>query len=56
MLCGKFPFKGKENKELYKCISRGQFTFPEDLNISNEVKVVIQRMLVVNNLTRVTAT
>ena len=37
MLFGRFPFKGKDNKELYKKIAKGVYQFP-DVIISVEAK------------------
>lgn len=33
MLCGAFPFRGPTDKELYKKISRGSFTYPEHVSL-----------------------
>lgn len=52
MLCGRFPFKGKDTKELYRNIASGYFTFPDNVKISPEAKMFIQKMLVVNPLAR----
>ena len=46
MLCGAFPFRGCNDKELYKKISRGQFEFPDHVN--RDVVSFINKMLVVN--------
>jgi serine/threonine protein kinase len=46
MLCGTFPFKGRNDKELYKRISRGQAPLPEHL--SPGAKLLLQRMLQVD--------
>jgi len=56
MLCGRFPFKGKDTKDLYKSIASGQFSFPDNVRISTEVKQLIMRMLVINPLNRANAT
>jgi len=43
MLCGTFPFKGSTDKELYKRITRGQVSFPD--NLSTLSKSLISRIL-----------
>jgi serine/threonine protein kinase len=49
MLWGRFPFKGSNTKDLYKTISRGLYTFPENSQIiSNESKVFLMKLLAVN--------
>lgn len=52
MLCGAFPFRGMSDKELYKKISRGIFLYPD--HVSNEAKSFINKMLVVNPMSRAT--
>lgn len=32
MLCGQFPFRGQNDKDLYKKIARGAFTFPDHVS------------------------
>lgn len=34
MLCGRFPFKAKETKDLNRVISLGIFTYPDNVPIS----------------------
>ena len=53
LLCGHFPFKGQSDKELYKKISKGQFTPPE--HMSKEARNFLTRMLIVEPERRVTA-
>ena len=53
LLCGHFPFKGQSDKELYKKISKGQFTPPD--HMSKEAKNFLSKMLVVEPERRVTA-
>ena len=53
MLCGQFPFRGTCDKDLYKKIARGQFSFPE--HVSREAVSFINKMLVVNPGSRLTA-
>ena len=54
LLCGHFPFKGQSDKELYKKISKGQFTPPD--HMSKEAKNFLSKMLVVEPDRRATAT
>jgi MAP/microtubule affinity-regulating kinase len=59
MLCGKFPFKGKDTKDLYKTIAKGIYQIPESIEginpVSREVRQILMKMLVVNPLGRFTA-
>jgi serine/threonine protein kinase len=55
MLCGRFPFKGKDTKDLYKQIAKGAYQFPELLQVSSEAKQLLLKMLVVNPAGRFTA-
>lgn len=43
LLCGKFPFKGQNDKELYKKICKYTLEFPE--NISNSARNFLNRIL-----------
>ncbi len=43
MLCGTFPFRGSNEHELFRCISRCQFTYPA--GVSNSAKGIIGRLL-----------
>lgn len=53
LLVGKFPFKGVDEKDLYRRISKGIYDCPPDL--SNESKALISRILVVNPADRCNA-
>jgi MAP/microtubule affinity-regulating kinase len=33
LLCGKFPFRGKDDKELYKKICKAELDFPDHLSV-----------------------
>jgi hypothetical protein len=48
MLCGRFPFKGKETKELYKQIVSAQYFFPDNVPISQDAKSFISKILKAN--------
>jgi len=55
MLCGRFPFKGSDTKDLYKKIAKGAFSFPETPSLTADTKQFLLKMLVVNPLGRFTA-
>jgi len=56
MLCGKFPFKGTDTKDLYKQIAKGNYCFPADKTaISVDAKAFLMKMLVVNPVGRFSA-
>ena len=48
MLCGCFPFRGATDKELYRRITRGSFSVPEQLGVSKEALGLLKRMLCVD--------
>ena len=52
MTTGKYPFKGNSEYELYREISKGEFTFP--LCLSRNCKQLIKRLLQVNPYIRPT--
>lgn len=37
LLCGTFPFKSSFEKDLFRKIARGQFSYPDNLELSTEV-------------------
>jgi serine/threonine protein kinase len=53
MLCGQFPFRGANDKELYKKIGWGVFDYPEHL--SSQAKMFMSKMLLVDPGSRVSA-
>lgn len=53
MLCGQFPFRGTSDKDLYKKIAKGQFSFAE--HVSRDAIAFLNKMLVVNPSQRATA-
>lgn len=53
MLCGAFPFRGTNDKDLYRKIARGSFEFPD--HVSVEAQNFINKMLVVTPAMRATA-
>ena len=44
MMCGKFPFKGSSERDLYRKITKGQFVFPDEMQCA-EVKTLIRKIL-----------
>ena len=53
MLCGSFPFRGATENELFRCISRCQYSFPA--SVSNAAKGLISKLLCLNPDKRATA-
>mgnify|MGYP000891366615 FL=1 len=45
MLCGSYPFRGLDEKELYRKIRAGKYVFREELDISAGAKQFIGKML-----------
>lgn len=46
LLCGTFPFKGKNDKELFAKITKGVFTIPEGISLN--AKLIVRSLLGVN--------
>ena len=46
MLFGVFPFQGKTDEELFNAINNIEFKFPSDDYVSNEVKLLLQKMFI----------
>jgi serine/threonine protein kinase len=53
LLCGKFPFKGKSDKELYQKINNGEYEVPE--HVSFAAQTLISKMIVVDPSKRISA-
>ena len=53
LICGTYPFKSSFEKDLYKKIQRGHFSFPSF--VSEGVKDLINKILVVEPSRRLTA-
>lgn len=53
LLCGSFPFKSPFEKELYRKIQKGQFTYPN--YVSEEAREIINSILIVDPSRRPTA-
>ena len=52
LLCGTFPFKSSFEKDLYKKIQRGHFTYPS--GVSEQARDLINKILVVEPSKRYT--
>ena len=48
MLCGFLPFDDPSEEKLYSKIIKGEFFFPSHIDISDEAKILIGKILVVN--------
>jgi len=58
LVYGKCPFRGHNESDLYRCIKKGTFTFPDEvypipeefkgLRVSDGLKNLVRRILVVN--------
>lgn len=46
MLFGQFPFRGQNDKDLYKKILKGQYALPDESLISGNAKKLFQRLFV----------
>ena len=55
MLYGRFPFKGKNEKDLFMKIKEGDLCLPEDKFISTKVKKLLEKIIVVDPKKRPTA-
>ena len=55
MLCGRFPFSGKHQRDLYAAIAEGNYVVPESAKISNEARNLLAKMLVTEPLIRTNA-
>jgi len=53
MLCGSFPFRGSTEHELFRCISKCQYKFPDF--VSNTAKGIVNKMLCLNPEKRASA-
>ena len=48
MLIGSFPFEDKNTEKLYSKIIKGEYYFPKNINITQEAKLLLNKILVVN--------
>ncbi len=47
MLYGRFPFKGKNQEELFKKINEAKVEFPDDIEVNDKIKILLKKILVV---------
>ena len=53
MLYGRFPFRAKTQEDLFDIINEANVVFPEDIEISEEIKDLITKIFVVNPTQRI---
>lgn len=54
LLVGRPPFHGDSNKELFRHIKSGRFSFPSNINVSASARDLVSRMIVVDPTQRLT--
>ena len=54
MLTGNFPFKGRNDRELFRKIKQGKFSYPK--HVSQELRTLLNKILKVTPSERLTAT
>ena len=47
MLYGRFPFKSKKEEELFELINKAKLVFPTNVNISDEAKKLLMKIIVI---------
>ena len=47
MLYGRFPFKAKNQEELFKKINETQIEFPEDIEVNDKIKILLKKIFVI---------
>ena len=52
MLYGRFPFKGKTQKELFENIKKGEVEFPDYINIKEKIISLIKKIFVISPIQR----
>jgi len=55
MLCGQPPFYGDDNNQIYKDIQTGEYTWPDDIVVSQDAKDFVSQMLVLDPEKRISA-
>ena len=48
MLYGRFPFRAKKQEDLFEKINEGNVVFPDDIEVSQQVKNLLKKIFVVN--------
>ena len=52
MLYGRFPFKAKEDDKLFELINKADVKFPEDIDVSNNIKNLLKKIFNVDPKSR----
>ena len=55
MVYGRFPFRAKEDEQLFNLISEGNVIFPGNINVSDNIKRLIKKIINVHPILRPTA-
>ena len=45
MLYGRFPFRGKDDDQLFELINEAEVIFPENISVSEKIKALIKKLL-----------
>ena len=53
MLFGNFPFKSKKESELFELINKAKLDFPDDIEVSEEVKNLLFKIIVIKPTKRI---
>ena len=53
MLFGNFPFKSKNEEELFELINKGKLNFPNNIEISDKAKNLLLKIIVINPTKRI---
>ena len=48
MLYGRFPFRAKKQEDLFDKINEGNVVFPDDIEVSQQVKNLLKKIFVVS--------
>ena len=54
MLFGRFPFRAKDDDQLFELINQGNIEFPDDILVDDYIKNLIKNILIINPLLRPT--
>ena len=54
MLFGRFPFRAKDDEQLFELINEGNVEFPNDIIVDDYIKNLIKNILIINPLLRPT--
>jgi len=53
MIFGNFPFRANKEEELFELISEGNLTFPDDIEVSEKVKNLLSKTIVIKPTKRI---